>query len=166
MNNDNQTAIYDLIQSIQSKMNENDNNSNNTSNSIDNQNETINNVESTSTSTNTNTNTNTNANTNTNTDLASMLNNLDLNSLLSQFQTNSNNNNSNTSNNDGFNIDPNMILRIQKIMSSLNKNDPKKDLLKSLKPFLRKSRQDKISEYITILSLVDAIDLFGSKGSD
>ena len=51
-------------------------------------------------------------------------------------------------------------------MSNFTKNDPKKDLLRSLKPFLRKSRQDKIGEYMTILSLVDAIDIFGSKGSD
>ena len=52
------------------------------------------------------------------------------------------------------------------IISNFNKNDPKKDLLKSLKPFLRKSRQDKIGEYINILSIINAIDIFGSKGSD
>ena len=46
------------------------------------------------------------------------------------------------------------------------KKDPKKDLLISLKPFLRKSRQDKISEYITILTIIKAFEAFNDKGSD
>ena len=45
-------------------------------------------------------------------------------------------------------------------------NNPKKNLLLSLKPFLRKSRQDKLNEYITMLTLIDAFEAFSSKGSD
>lgn len=78
-------------------------------------------------------------------------------------------NNSNCDNINGFdfsNIDINTILKIQGILSNFNKTSPKKNLLYSLKPFLNKSRQDKLGEYITILSIIDAIDIFGKKGSD
>lgn len=78
-------------------------------------------------------------------------------------------NNSSCDNTNGFdfsNIDINTILKMQGILSSFNKNSPKKNLLYSLKPFLNQSRQDKLGEYITILSIIDAIDIFGKKGSD
>jgi hypothetical protein len=48
----------------------------------------------------------------------------------------------------------------------MNTNDPKKNLLLSLKPFLRKSRQDKIGEYVTILTVLNALKIFEKKGSD
>ena len=48
----------------------------------------------------------------------------------------------------------------------MNNSNPQKDLLLSLKPFLRKSRQNKINEYLTILSLISLLDSFKDKGSD
>mgnify|MGYP004663987605 CR=1 FL=1 len=64
------------------------------------------------------------------------------------------------------NLDPKLFSKIQQIVISIGKKDPKKDLLISLKPFLRKSRQDKISEYITILTIIKAFEAFNDKGSD
>lgn len=159
-NTDNQTAINDLIQSIQSKINLSQENytseeNHNKENISDNKNP---NQE------------NNNNNNNKNLDLASMLNNLDISNMLNTFNSNlSKNNGNNKENVNSFNfsdIDPNTILRIQKLISNFNKSDPKKDLLRSLKPFLKKSRQDKIGEYITILTIIDALDIFGNKGSD
>ena len=51
-------------------------------------------------------------------------------------------------------------------MSALNSNTPQKDLLISLKPFLRKSRQDKMGDYLTILSIISVLESFKNKGSD
>ena len=48
----------------------------------------------------------------------------------------------------------------------MNTNDPKRNLLISLKPFLRKSRQDKLNEYITILGIIKVLGIFDKKGSD
>ncbi len=62
-------------------------------------------------------------------------------------------------------FDPQLFLKIQKIMSAMNGDNPKKNLLLSLKPFLRKTRQDKINEYITILNIISALDSF-KKGSE
>ena len=63
-------------------------------------------------------------------------------------------------------IDPSIFLKIQQIMSALNSKSPQKDFLISLKPFLRKSRQDKIGEYMSMLTIAKAIEIFTSKGSD
>lgn len=137
-NLDNSAALFDLIQNIQSKLNTEQTKESSTSENI---------------TENINTNTSNN-----NFDISSII------SMLSNNSNNSNNtNNTNTENNFG-NIDINTILRLQNIFSSMNKNDPKKNLLLSLKPFLRKSRQDKINEYITMLSIGDALGIFNSRG--
>ena len=88
--------------------------------------------------------------------------------LLGKLNLNSNSN-TDTSNDSDFsfsNLDPALFSKLQKIVVSLGKKDPKKDLLVSLKPFLRKSRQDKIGEYITILTIIRAFEAFNEKGSD
>lgn len=62
--------------------------------------------------------------------------------------------------------DPSIFLKIQQIMSALNSKSPQKDFLISLKPFLRKSRQDKMGDYLTILSVISVLESFKNKGSD
>ena len=67
---------------------------------------------------------------------------------------------------DFSNIDINTILKMQSLLSRFGKSSPKKDLLYSLKPFLNKDRQNKLGEYITILSILDALEIFNKKDSD
>lgn len=93
-------------------------------------------------------------------DFSSLLN------TLNKKDTNNENENSSNNQESGFNIDPSIFLKIQKIMSAMNSNTPQKDLLLSLKPFLRKSRQDKMSDYLTILSVISIIESFSNKGSE
>ena len=149
---DNSEAISKLIESIQSKLN----NELDTSNNQDiTQNSNL-------SSDNLNNQKNSNENPNSNFDLGSIM------GLLGKLNLNSNSN-TDTSNDSDFsfsNLDPNMFSKLQKIFLSLGKKDPKKDLLVSLKPFLRKSRQDKIGEYITILTIIRAFEAFNEKGSD
>ena len=82
----------------------------------------------------------------------------------------SNSNNSNTSNNSDNpfdNIDFNTILKMKSVMDSLNnKNDPDSNLLYSLKPYLRKSRQDKLDQYINILKRSQISKLFNQNDSN
>ncbi|MEG2348709.1 MAG: hypothetical protein RSB67_03575 [Clostridia bacterium] len=85
---------------------------------------------------------------------------LDISNLLGLLGSNSNKENNSTNSSNGFNLDPKLLLKMQKIITSFNKNDPRKDLLLSLKPFLRKSRQDKLSEYLTIMNVLDALKVF------
>ncbi len=86
--------------------------------------------------------------------IADIINNLGLNNL-NQNQTQKQNQNNS--------FDLSNILKMQKIISSFNEEDPRKNLLSSIKPFLRKSRQGKIDEYITYLSVITAIGMFNEK---
>ena len=83
-----------------------------------------------------------------------------LSSLLNNLNSNTSNDNSDSS------FDPNMILKMQSIISKFNSSSAQKNLLLSLKPFLRKSRQDKMENYITILNVISVLESFKEKGRD
>lgn len=83
-----------------------------------------------------------------------------LSSLLNNLNSNNNNDKKDQS------VDPSTLLKISKIMSKMNSSSPQKNLLLSLKPFLRKSRQDKMENYITILNVISILDSLKDKGSD
>lgn len=162
--NENYEKVLDLIQSIQTKMNQKENNENkDTKDSnveIDNNN---NNKEVN--------NKNINLDNTNNTDFSAItdiLKNVDIGNLINTFSNNNNNNNNKNDSNsfDFSNFDPKLFGRIQKIITTMNTNDPKRNLLISLKPFLRKSRQDKLNEYITILGIIKVLGIFDKKGSD
>ena len=153
---DSSAAIADLIQSIQTKLNNEQ-----TPNIDNNYQAPEDNTISKDTQESTNNNFDFSA-------IGSLLKNVDISSVLGLLGGNSNTS-SNSDKNSGFglgDIDPKIFIKIQRILGSLKQDDPKKDLLRSLKPFLRKSRQDKLGEYITILSIVNAIGIFNDKGSD
>ena len=60
------------------------------------------------------------------------------------------------------------LLKIKGIMEKMNqkKNDPRSNLLLSLKPYLKPSRQDKVDQYIQIFnmsSLLENINFMGGE---
>ena len=74
-----------------------------------------------------------------------------------------------TSNNNNFNtfsgIDFETIMKMKSIMETLNNsNDQDSKLLYSLKPYLRKSRQAKLDQYINILKISQVSKFFNKKG--
>ena len=73
----------------------------------------------------------------------------------------SENNQSNTFENKNLNLDIDTIVKMKKIMENINnKNDPRSNLLYSLKPYLRKSRQSKLDQYANLLKITQFADLF------
>lgn len=75
----------------------------------------------------------------------------------------------NTSNTtDSPDIDINTILKMKKIIDSMNANrdDPRSNLLKSLKPYLKESRQKKVDQYVQLFGLSKAFEMFGSMGGE
>lgn len=67
-----------------------------------------------------------------------------------------NNTSSNSDSNNPFsNLDMGTILKIKAIMEKMNntKNDPRSNLLLSLKPYLKPNRKEKIDQYIKIFSM-------------
>ena len=78
---------------------------------------------------------------------------------------NSNNINDFDDSNNTNNIDFETIMRIKSIMEKLNNsNNQDSSLLYSLKPYLRKSRQKKLDQYINILKISQVSKLFNQKG--
>lgn len=106
-------------------------------------------------------NSNANSNPNSNPNQEESSKNINPSDLLSSFISNSDSNsNSNTSDN-ASSIDLETIMKIKSIIETLNtKNDPRSNLLYSLKPYLRKSKQSKLDQYANLLKITQMTDLF------
>ena len=104
-------------------------------------------------------------------ELKNIVNNIKNSSDNKKDNSNPNNTNDNSSSSNDFNfsdIDINTILKMKKVMDSMNSNkdDPRTNLLLSLKPYLKKSRQDKVEQYIKLFSMGKAFEVFNSLGGD
>lgn len=94
-----------------------------------------------------------------------------INNLMNMFGNNSEKSNSNTNtsteNNDSSNngIDLETIMKMKAIIDKLNvKDDPRSNLLQSLKPYLKESRQSKVDQYIKLMNMskvMEVLPLFG-----
>lgn len=65
-------------------------------------------------------------------------------------------------------IDMATLLKMKQVIDSMNsgKDDPRTNLLLSLKPYLKKSRQDKVEQYIKLFGLGKAFETLNSLGGD
>lgn len=91
-------------------------------------------------------------------------NNSNKNSNFSNNSNNSENSNSDDLNNinnfDFSKIDVNMILKMKSIMENLNSsNDPRSNLLYSLKPYLRDEKKSKIDQYANLLNFAKVAEV-------
>ncbi len=89
-------------------------------------------------------------------------------SMMSQNGQNSSNNSNNSShsgnsgsgNFDFSQIDMNTIMKMKSVMDKLNSsNDPRSNLLYSLKPYLREERKGKVDQYANLLNVAKIADL-------
>lgn len=95
-------------------------------------------------------------------------NSINLGEILGNFSSNQNSDSSQNSNSENSNssnpfgsLDFETILKIKSIMETLNdKNDPKSNLLYSLKPYLRQSKQAKFDQYVNLLKISQVSKLF------
>lgn len=69
-------------------------------------------------------------------------------------------------NNSGIDIET--MMKMQKIMSAMNSssNNSGANLLRSLKPYLNPSRQEKVDEYIQLFNIENVINLMNQSGGD
>ena len=75
--------------------------------------------------------------------------------------------NSSSNNFDFNNIDMNTILKMKSVMEKMNNsNDPRSNLLYSLKPYLRESRKSKVDQYIKIFSMGKVFEAINPLGGD
>ena len=86
--------------------------------------------------------------------------------LVNSFNINSDSKQKNTqNNNNNFNFDINTILKLKTIMDKMNSNnnDPRSNLLLSLKPYLNSERKQKLDQYIQFLNISKIIETFNSE---
>ena len=87
------------------------------------------------------------------------------NSNVSSSQKNSYN--SQNSNFDFSKLDMNTILKMKSVMEKINdKNDPRSNLLYSLKPYLRQTRQDKLDQYVNLLNFSKVAEILNNDKKD
>lgn len=88
-----------------------------------------------------------------------------INNIVNMF--NSSNETSNSSNTSSSpNIDIETIMKMKTIIDKMNntKNDPRANLLLSLKPYLKDSRKNKVEQYIKLLNMSKVVDVFNMNG--
>lgn len=96
----------------------------------------------------------------------------DIKNMMNSF-ANSNNNfsnndiqdvSSNSEDNTTAEFDINTIMKMKKIMDSMksSKDDPRANLLKSLKPYLKESRKEKVDQYISIFNMGKVFEMLRS----
>lgn len=89
--------------------------------------------------------------------------------ILSSISSNSSDDNhsEDSSNNSNPSIDFETILKMKSMMEKLNNNnDPRANLLLSLKPYLKDSRKDKIDQYIKLFGMSNVLELFNNSGGE
>ena len=80
-------------------------------------------------------------------------------------QDNKQSNNDNFNGSDFGNIDVETIMKIKKMLDKVNnnKNDPRSNLLNSLKPYMRESRQENIDKYANLLKFAEIANLLNNR---
>ena len=83
------------------------------------------------------------------------------------FNGNSSQESSNNSS-DMPNIDLGTMLKMKSIIDSMNQqqNDPRANLLRSLKPYLKPSRKEKVDQYIKLFSMGKAFEILNPLGGE
>lgn len=86
----------------------------------------------------------------------------------SNSNNNSNDSNGNSNEFDMSNIDLNTMLKMKKIIDSMNReqNDPRANLLRSLKPYLKTSRKEKVDQYIKLFSMGKVFETLNPLGGE
>ena len=116
-------------------------------------------------------NNNSNASSSENMDINNVLNHISpemINNLSSMLNSNSSTSqNSNNSSQNNLNLDINTIMKMKSIMENMNnKNDPRANLLYSLKPYLRDSKKNKVDQYVNMLNISKIADIMNKPNNN
>ena len=94
--------------------------------------------------------------------------NINIDAIKNILGQNSNSDSKKNNDSSSFNIDINSMLKMKSIIDAMNsqKDDPRANLLKSLKPYLKESRKEKVDQYIKIFSMEKVFEQFNPLGGD
>lgn len=146
--------IPDDIKQMMSNLSNSNSNSNTSSNSQTN-------------SINSNNSNNTNSNNNDLNNILSQVSPEMLNNLGKMLNSNNRDSSQGSSQSNNFNLDMNTIMKMKSIMENMNnKNDPRANLLYSLKPYLRDSKKDKLDQYVNLLNVSKIAEIMNKNNND
>lgn len=109
----------------------------------------------------------------TNDDVSSNSNQFNMDNLkefINNFQNSSQEDNTNinddSNNSNNFNFDINTMMKMKSIMDKMNssRNDPRSNLLQSLKPYLNDNRKERLDQYMQFLNISKVLEAFNSEG--
>lgn len=74
----------------------------------------------------------------------------------------------NSGSDNGFSLDFETILKLKNIMEKMNSSgdDPRANLLLSLKPYLKESRKHKVDQYVQFLKMEKMLEVLGPLGGE
>lgn len=85
----------------------------------------------------------------------------------SSSQSNNSNSNNNQGGFDFSNLDMNTILKMKSVMEKMNKkNDPRANLLYSLKPYLREEKKEKLDQYANLLNVANIVEALKNENKE
>ena len=98
--------------------------------------------------------------------ISQLINNGNIPDEIKNIVENLNSNNSSSVNNSS-NLDFETILKMKSIFEKMNStDDPRANLLRSLKPYLKDSRKSKIDQYIQLFNMTKVIDILKPDGGE
>ena len=86
-----------------------------------------------------------------------------INNIMNMIKNNNNENSSETGSNSTNNIDMETIMKLKSVLDKVNtRDDPRSNLLLSLKPYLKESRKSKVEQYIQLFNMTKVLDIFNN----
>lgn len=86
-----------------------------------------------------------------------------INNIMNMIKDNNKNTSSENVSNSATNIDIETIMKLKTILEKINtKDDPRSNLLLSLKPYLKESRKNKVEQYIQLFNMTKILDIFNN----
>lgn len=86
-----------------------------------------------------------------------------INNIMNMIKNNNKENSSETNSNSTNNIDMETIMKLKSVLDKVNtRDDPRSNLLLSLKPYLKESRKSKVEQYIQLFNMTKVLDIFNN----
>ena len=86
-----------------------------------------------------------------------------INNIMNMIKNNNKENSSETNSNSTNNIDMETIMKLKSVLDKVNtRDDPRSNLLLSLKPYLKESRKSKVEQYIQLFNMTKVFDIFNN----
>ena len=82
---------------------------------------------------------------------------------MNMIKNNNKDNSSESTSNSANSIDMETIMKLKTVLEKVNtRDDPRSNLLLSLKPYLKESRKSKVEQYIQLFNMTKVLDIFNN----